>query len=257
MKLFRFRRKAEPLVAKPRIPEGRRVYAIGDIHGRDDLFAQLLDRIANDSNSRDAAEVSIILLGDLVDRGPSSRQVVERAIALARQGPDVRCLMGNHEEVFLKALGGDVKLMRYFVRIGGAPTIHSYGLTGEAYDQLTFDELAEAFPRLVPREHVEFLAACEDMITIGDYVFVHAGIKPGLPMDKQRGADLRWIRDEFLGDERDHGAMIVHGHTIFADVQERPNRIGIDTGAYNSGVLTALCLEGEERWYIATEESPG
>jgi serine/threonine protein phosphatase 1 len=253
MKFFRFRRKVSAQVAKPSIPEGRRVYAIGDIHGRDDLFAQLLERIAEDNNRREVAEVTIILLGDLVDRGPSSRQVVERALALAREVPDVHCLMGNHEEVFLKALGGDPSLMRYFVRIGGAPTIHSYGLTGEAYEQLTFDELAEIFPPMVPAAHVAFLAASEDKIAIGDYLFVHAGIKPGVPLDAQQGSDLRWIREEFLSDDSDHGAVIVHGHTIFADVQELHNRIGIDTGAYNSGVLTALCLEGSERWYIATE----
>lgn len=252
MKFFRFRRKVSAQVAKPSIPEGRRVYAIGDIHGRDDLFAQLLERIAEDNNRREVAEVSIILLGDLVDRGPSSKQVVDRAIALSRHAPDVHCLMGNHEEVFLKALGGDPSLMRYFVRIGGAPTIHSYGLTGDAYEQLTFEELARIFPPMVPESHIAFLSACEDKIAIGDYLFVHAGVKPGVPLDAQQGSDLRWIREEFLADDSDHGAVIVHGHTIFPDVQETHNRIGIDTGAYNSGVLTALCLEGSDRWYIAT-----
>ena len=248
----RFRRKAVEEVRQPSVPAGRRVYAIGDIHGRDDLFAELLEKIADDNNRRDPADVSIILLGDLVDRGPQSRQVVARAMALSRQGPDVHLLMGNHEEVFLKALGGDPKLMRYFVRIGGAPTIHSYGLEGEAYEQLTFEELAEAFPPLVPQSHVQFLSAAEDRIIVGDYLFVHAGIRPGVPLDEQRVGDLRWIRDEFLDDQDDHGYVVVHGHTIFPEVQERTNRIGIDTGAYGSGVLTALCLEGSERWYIDT-----
>lgn len=248
----RFRRKAVQEVRQASVPEGKRVYAIGDIHGRDDLFAELLDKIADDNNLRDRADVSIILLGDLVDRGPQSREVVKRALALSKSGPDVHCLMGNHEEVFLKALGGDPKLMRYFVRIGGAPTIHSYGLEGEAYDELTFEALAEVFPPMVPQSHVDFLAASEDRIIVGDYLFVHAGIRPGIPLDQQRTGDLRWIRDEFLNDETDHGHIVVHGHTIFPEVQERSNRIGIDTGAYGSGVLTALCLEGTERWFINT-----
>lgn len=253
----RFRRKAVPAKTLPSIPEGRRVYAIGDIHGRDDLLADLLERISDDHNRRGPADVSIILLGDLVDRGPQSAQVVQRAIALAAQGPDMHCLIGNHEEVFLKALGGDAKLMRYFVRIGGAPTIHSYGLSGDDYDLLTFEELAERFPPLVPRAHIEFLAAAQDKIAIGDYLFVHAGIRPGVAIDEQRPGDLRWIRDEFLDDESDHGKVIVHGHTIFPDVQERANRIGIDTGAYGSGVLTAVGLEGQERWFIATAGAQG
>jgi serine/threonine protein phosphatase 1 len=246
------RKKVAQQVRQPHVPAGRRVYAIGDIHGRDDLFEVILDKIAQDNNSRDPAEVSIIMLGDLVDRGPQSRQVVERAMALSRNAPDVHCLMGNHEEVFLAALGGDPKLMRYFVRIGGAPTIHSYGLSGDAYDQLTFEELADIFPPMVPQSHVAFLSSAEDRIVIGDYLFVHAGIRPGVPLDEQRVGDLRWIRDEFLGDDRDHGVVVVHGHTIFPDVEEHPNRIGIDTGAYGSGKLTALCLEGSDRWYIDT-----
>ena len=251
----RFRRKNnQPQPIRPQVPAGRRIYAIGDIHGRDDLFEKLLNKIAADSNDRGAADVSIILLGDLVDRGPQSKQVVERAMTLARSWPDVRCLMGNHEEVFLAALGGDPKLMRYFVRIGGAPTIHSYGLVGEAYDQMTFEELAEAFPPMVPASHVEFLSSAEDKIVLGDYLFVHAGIRPGVPLHEQRVGDLRWIRDEFLSDERDHGLVVVHGHTIFPDVQENPNRISIDTGAYGSGKLTALCLEGDSRWYIDTAD---
>ena len=253
----RFRKKPAPQRALPAVPNGRRVYAIGDIHGRDDLFAELLEMIAADNNRRSPADVSIILLGDLVDRGPQSAQVVERAIALSRKAPDVHCLAGNHEEVFLKALGGDPKLMRYFVRIGGAPTIHSYGLVGEEYDALTFEELAERFPPMVPESHIAFLAAAEDKIVIGDYLFVHAGIRAGVPVEQQRPGDLRWIRDEFLEDSSDHGHVVVHGHTIFPEVQERANRIGIDTGAYGSGVLTAIALEGAERWFIATSGDAG
>ena len=238
----------------PSVPEGKRVYAIGDIHGRDDLFAEIIDKIAADNNAREVADVTIILLGDLIDRGPQSAQVVARAMALSKAVPEFYCLSANHEEVFLKALGGDPKLMRYFVRIGGAPTIHSYGLAGSDYEALSFAELAEVFPPMVPAKHVEFLAAAKEHVLIGDYLFVHAGIRPGIPLEQQEASDLRWIREDFIDDRRDHGVIVVHGHTITAVVDEQPNRIGIDTGAYESGILSAIGLEGSDRWFIATAD---
>ncbi len=239
---------------QPSIPEGRRVYAIGDIHGCLSLLDKLLAAIDADNDTRGPAEVTLILLGDLVDRGPDSAGVVERAIQLHESGGDVRWLLGNHEEVFLKALSGDPAAMRYFVRIGGGPTIHSYGLTGEEYLAMSFEELAESFPPLVPDRHRLFLEKAEEMVRIGDYLFVHAGIRPGVAIDAQRPSDLRWIRDDFLDDRSDHGCVVVHGHTIFDEVQERANRIGIDTGAYVTGNLTAIGLEGAERWFLSAED---
>lgn len=251
MFLDRFLKKKESR-ATLRVPEGQRIYAIGDIHGRDDLFAELIDLIERDKAEAEPAEAMLILLGDLVDRGPESKQVVDRAIALAERWPNMRWLMGNHEEIFLKALEGDPRLVRYFVQIGGEPTINSYGLTGDAYYCMGFEELAQQLPLIVPEEHKRFLARSADMIRIGDYLFVHAGIRPGVAIDQQKPGDLRWIREEFLSDRRDHGAIIVHGHTITDDVETRPNRIGIDTGAYRSGVLTAIVLEGAGRRYLQT-----
>ena len=260
-RLFRRRNEA----ATPRIatvPAGQRVYAIGDIHGRDDLFAALLTQIDRDDAARGAAHTTIILLGDLIDRGPASAQVVERAmqlhqtslqqIGLHQQGRALRWLTGNHEEVFLQALGRDPRLVRYFVRIGGAPTIHSYGLVGDDYDRMSFEDLAAALPDYVPKAHSAFLAAGEDQIAIGDYLFVHAGVRPGVPFDAQMPSDLRWIREDFMADLRDHGKIIVHGHTITDGVDEQVNRIGIDTGAYASGELTAIGLEGSARWFLST-----
>lgn len=234
------------------IPDGRRVYAIGDIHGRDDLFAELIGLIRADNAARDGAEVTLILLGDLVDRGPQSAQVVERAIRLKDEFPDTRLLIGNHEECFLAALTGDVRLLRYFMRIGGDATVRSYWKDDLPLDSAMFEEVAERLPSMVPESHVEFLGSGEDVIRIGDYVFVHAGIRPGIALEKQALSDLRWIRDDFLSDARDHGVMVVHGHTIHDEVDEWPNRIGIDTGAYKSGVLTAIALEGDERRYLKT-----
>lgn len=234
------------------IPQGQRVYAIGDIHGRDDLFAELIELIRADNAARGTAKVSLILLGDLVDRGPQSAEVVKRAINLRAEFDDMRMLIGNHEECFLAALTGDVRRLRYFMRIGGDATISSYWNDDEGLATASFEEVAERLPQLVPAEHVRFLETGEDVIEIGEYVFVHAGIRPGVAMEKQSLVDLRWIRDDFLVDDRDHGVMIVHGHTIREDVDEWPNRIGIDTGAYRSGVLTAIVLEGDERRYLQT-----
>jgi serine/threonine protein phosphatase 1 len=234
------------------IPNGRRVYAIGDIHGRDDLFAELIELIRADNATQGVAAVTVVLLGDLVDRGPQSADVVARAIRLKDEFPDTRLLIGNHEECFLAALTGDIRRLRYFMRIGGEATIRSYWKDEASFVEASFEDVAECLPQKVPAEHVQFLGGGEDVIEIGDYIFVHAGIRPGVPIDKQSLGDLRWIREEFLDDERDHGAMIVHGHTIYDDVDEWPNRIGIDTGAYRSGILTAIVLEGTARRYLKT-----
>jgi Calcineurin-like phosphoesterase. len=245
---------AQPARSGFSIPEGQRVYAIGDIHGRDDLFAEMLDLIRADDAARGAAEVSIILLGDLIDRGPQSAEVVERAMGLREEFPDTRLLIGNHEECFLAALTGDVRRLRYFMRIGGDATVASYWVDDESLADASFEEVAERLPRLVPAEHVAFLGTGEDIIEIGDYAFVHAGIRPGIPLEKQSLSDLRWIRDEFLDNLADHGKMIVHGHSITAEPDEQANRIGVDVGAFRSGTLAALALEGEQRWFLFARE---
>jgi serine/threonine protein phosphatase 1 len=232
------------------IPEGRRVYAIGDIHGRDDLFAQMIESIRVDHITRGPADVTLILLGDLVDRGPASAQVVERATKLSEEFPDTRLLVGNHEECFLAALTGDVRRLRYFMRIGGEATVRSYWRDAAELENASFEEVARRLPALVPPHHVAFLNSGEDVIEIGDYAFVHAGVRPGVPLEKQSLSDLRWIRDEFLDDLNDHGKMIVHGHSITAEPDEQSNRIGIDIGAFRTGSLAAVGLEGEQRWYL-------
>jgi len=251
-----WKRKSKPVPSKGNsfaIPEGQRVYAIGDIHGRDDLFAELIGLIRADNATRDAAKVTLILLGDLVDRGPASAAVVERAIGLCGEFDDMRWLIGNHEECFLAALTGDVQRLRYFMRIGGEATVKSYWNHEIDLTTASFEEVTAELPAMVPQSHVDFLGRGEDVIEIGDYAFVHAGIRPGVPLAKQALTDLRWIREDFLNDERDHGVMVIHGHTIRSDIDEWPNRIGIDTGAYRSGVLSAVMLEGTERYYLKTD----
>lgn len=251
-KLTRWARKRKP--ADPSLPPGLRVYAIGDIHGRLDLFDALLTRIDSDDAARGGkAETWLILVGDLIDRGPESAGVVQRALELRQSGRNVRFLLGNHEEVLLRAVRGDEKAMRFLIRIGGRATVRSYGVTDEEYQDLHYDELTALFGKRVPAEHVEFLESFENMIELGDYVFVHAGIRPGVEMEAQKFSDLRWIRDDFLNHEGDHGRVIVHGHSISEDIEHRHNRIGIDTGAFASGRLSAVALENDAVWFLSTE----
>jgi serine/threonine protein phosphatase 1 len=236
-----------------RVPDGMRVYAIGDIHGRDDLFNTLLAKIEADDQQRGPADTHIIFLGDLVDRGPGSSGVIETAMALKASGKNVRFLMGNHEEVFVSVCRkGDPKATRFFLRIGGEETILSYPITRAEYMSLDMEQLTERITTLVPKSHIEFVEGFEDQIVIGDYAFVHAGIRPGVALSDQKPSDMRWIREEFIEQRGDLEKVIVYGHTIYDEVEERGSRIGIDTGAYNSGKLTALALEGAERWYLQT-----
>lgn len=249
-RLLRSRVRTE--TARDAVPAGARVYAVGDIHGRLDLLDNLLARIDADDARRAPAETSIIFLGDLVDRGPDSARVVERLRVLAGTDRRVRFLAGNHEEVFLGALTGDDKAIRLFCRIGGRATALSYGVSAGEYDALGFEELAAAMDRLVPEPHRAFLRSFEDTVTLGDYLFVHAGVRPDTPLDEQRLSDLRWIRNSFLDHRGRLAKRVVHGHTITPEVEFRTHRIGIDTGAHASGRLSALGLEGTEQWLLQT-----
>jgi serine/threonine protein phosphatase 1 len=248
--LFRFVSRLQPRTCA--VPEGRRVYAVGDIHGRRDLLDQLLELIDEDDAARGPADTEIIFLGDLVDRGPDSRGVVDRLLRLAHAGGKVRFLMGNHEDVFVRAARGDLRALRFLTRIGGRETLLSYGISAEQYRNVDFDELAHLLEQNVPAEHIEFLSAFESWIEVGDYLFVHAGVRPGIAIEAQSRGDLCWIREEFLDHRDSFGKMVVHGHSITDDVDLRSNRIGIDTGAYASGRLTAIGLEGVERWFLST-----
>lgn len=251
---FLRRRKSPQLkVVKPvSVGEEKRIYAIGDIHGRADLLVELLEAIHEDNGRRPYLPVEIIFLGDLVDRGLQSEKVISCVMDMAKKGAPVRFLKGNHEEVFIEAARGDVRSTRFFCRIGGRETLLSYGLTKSEYGAMDFEQLTDWMRAHVPSEHIDFLDSFEDMIEIGDYLFVHAGIRPDIPLPRQTVRDLRWIRSEFLNSTRSFGKMVVHGHTPTEEIDEQANRIGIDTGAYFSGKLTALCLEKEERWMLST-----
>ena len=234
----------------PAIPPGHRLYAVGDVHGRDDLLASLVARIAADHRARPPARLVLVFLGDLIDRGPASAGVVERLRAYRPDDARLVYLAGNHEEVMLRVIDGDSSVLGDWLRFGGAECLQSYGLDPGRIRRMGARRGVEAIRAAVPPAHVDFLRRFEDTFRAGDYLFVHAGIRPGIPLAEQSRSDLRWIRQPFLSDLADHGFVVVHGHTVREEVEERANRIGIDTGAYRTGVLTALGLEGEERWFI-------
>ena len=236
---------------------GYRAYVVGDIHGRLDLLDALLARIHADLDRRPARKTLLVFVGDLIDRGPASAQVVERLRTYRRHGIRPVFLLGNHEEVLLRILAGDSSLIASWLQFGGAECLKSYGLSLRQLRGLSNDEAVAKVRQAIPSEHAEFLKSFIDTCRFGDYLLVHAGIRPGIELDQQRQTDLRWIREPFLFDETDHGFIVVHGHTISQEIDERPNRIGIDTGAYRTGILTALAIDGLDRWYIDTRAPVG
>ncbi len=236
----------------PRTPKGYRAYAVGDVHGRLDLLEELLSKIEQDVARRPAKHVLLVMLGDLIDRGPESRGVVERMRTYQHEVIKPYFLAGNHEEVLLRILKGERGLLARWLKFGGAECLMSYGCDPGQLDFTNERTALAAISRAIPAEHAQFLAGFVDTLSLGDYLFVHAGIRPGIDLSLQAQSDLRWIRSPFLENESDHGVVVVHGHSINPVVEERPNRIGIDTGAYRTGLLTALAVEGESRWVLDT-----
>jgi serine/threonine protein phosphatase 1 len=235
----RFRKKT-----KPRLPDGVRVYAIGDVHGRADLLQQLLTVIDVDLERSRPERAIQVFLGDYVDRGPNSRAVLDLLIERSRSHETV-CLKGNHEVFLLDVLDDPVRLQDWR-HYGGLLTLMSYGviptMNPTPEEQV---ELMEGLKRAIPPEHLAFLQQLPSSFACGDFFFVHAGVKPGVPLDRQREEDLLWIRDEFLNSDERFGKYVVHGHTPVSAPDIRPNRINIDTGAYATGNLTLLTIQGD------------
>jgi serine/threonine protein phosphatase 1 len=239
----------EPRIA--RVPDGLRLYAIGDIHGRDDLLADLLARIEDDARRRPPARNILIYLGDYVDRGLRSRQVLERLIAGPPQGFEAVYLKGNHEAAMLEFLN-DANFGRTWKYYGGLETLHSYGI-----NELTLSDNPDDFvrardhlDRVLPPDHRRFLENLVLSTEFGDYFFAHAGVSPGIALSRQVEDDLLWIRDSFLNSDQWFGKVVVHGHTPKEKPVFRSNRIGIDTGAYMTNTLTCLALEADDRRII-------
>lgn len=244
------RKRSQPVGAR-----GLRAYAIGDIHGRFDLLDELLEKIHAEITASHARNVLLVFVGDLIDRGPSSAQVVERLRTYRHDRVKTMFLLGNHEEVLLRILHGEADLIAKWCTFGGTECLRSYGVDAAALARLSSQEALALVRKAIPRRHVEFVESFHDSCRFGDYLFVHAGIRPGVELDQQKQADLRWIRETFLFDDTDHGFVVVHGHTITPEVDHRPNRIGIDTGAYRSDVLTAIGIEGDKRWFLDTRRA--
>ena len=184
----------------PELPHSYRLYAIGDVHGRDDLLADLLARIEEDSCRRGPARLVLVFLGDLIDRGPASAEVVERLRTYLPPETRLVFLAGNHEEVLLRILDGEAGLIPDWLRFGGAECLRSYGTDPKPLHKLAPDRALDLVRAAIPPAHVEFLRSFVDTFRAGDYLFVHAGIRPGVPLAEQAPSDLRWIREPFLSD---------------------------------------------------------
>ncbi len=233
---------ADPPPVSYSTPAETRIYAIGDIHGRADLLNETMEGIDEDLWRRPVSYAVEIYLGDYVDRGPDSKEVIELlATRLVRN--NAVCLRGNHEEIMERFLQ-DPTILPSWLQLGARQTLASYGVHSRPEGSETGKALHERFCRSFPRTHGLFLKCLKPWICCGDYLFVHAGIRPNVPLDRQNISDLLWIRDEFLNSPRDHGKFIVHGHTPVPHPDLRHNRINIDTGAWQSGILTCVILEG-------------
>ena len=216
--MLRFRRQSAPSIevsAPPSLPPGRRAYAIGDVHGRLDLLLQAIS----------------------VVRADLAAAPIERAYVVF--------LLGNHEEAMLAAYDGDLAILQSWAGFGGAETAQSYGVPSLLVMRGDWPRCWQSIRIAVPVEHIEFMRSFQDQFTLGDYMFVHAGVRPGVPLKRQDPRDLRWIREEFLQSDEVFGKVVIHGHTISDEPEFCSNRIGIDTGAYRTGRLTVLRLEGD------------
>lgn len=235
----------------PALPAGLRIYAIGDIHGRADLLERLGDKIAEDLQQGGFREAATVLLGDYIDRELGSAQVLER-LAGARFPTPIVALRGNHEQQMLDFLERP-DVLRDWRRQGGLATLASYGVdAAAAMSEESCIAARDELERNLPASHREFLAATRTSWSVGDYFFCHAGARPGVPLDRQQDLDLLWIRDEFISSSEPFEKMIVHGHSPARAPIVLPHRIGIDTGAYFTGVLTCVVLQAAERRFLST-----
>ena len=236
------------MVGKAALPAGLRIYAIGDVHGCLAPLERLHAKIADDLARHPVADHRIVLCGDYVDRGPDSAGVVSYLIAAQHTDPHIQCLYGNHEDEVLGFLEDPHRWAPVWLQYGGAETLASYGI-GQAELEAVIgdvDALRDRFADALPADHLSFLRDLPRSLRFGDYLFVHAGIRPGVALDRQDPHDLIWIRGPFLSDVRDHGAVVVHGHTPVDMPEVKPNRINIDSGAVYGGPLTCLVVEGTE-----------
>jgi serine/threonine protein phosphatase 1 len=236
---------------RPSLPAELRIYAIGDIHGRLDLLSELLARISSDIALRPTARPLYVFLGDYIDRGSASRETIDRLIEHGKTHESI-FLKGNHELIAIKCLS-DRGLFDQWLRLGGLETLVSYGVPAETLaNGKQIAELQSAFHGALPQAHFRFFRDLKNSFECGDFFFAHAGVKPNVELSRQKENDLLWIRGEFLTSKDDFGKIVVHGHTPAREIEVGPNRINIDTGAFATGRLSCLVLEGEELSVIDT-----
>ena len=243
-----FQGKSDP----PSIAPDLRLYAIGDVHGRADLLRRLHAMIRSDAEAAAERRWRVVYLGDYVDRGPDSRGVIDILAGEPLPGFERVCLKGNHEDAMVRFLG-DIGVAFAWFDFGGAATLASYGVpTPNPFD---LDELLAAQRALIaalPRSHLDFLRNLELTHSEGDYLFVHAGVRPGVALKMQQEEDMLWIREPFLQSKVRFGKIVVHGHSISYEPEFRDNRIGIDTGAFATDRLTCLVLAGKTQTLLQT-----
>jgi serine/threonine protein phosphatase 1 len=246
------------------IPPCQRVYAIGDIHGRFDLLEALHNAISEDVSQAPDLDKTVVYLGDYIDRGSQVYEVVDALASNALEGVRKIHLKGNHEDMMGGFLANTFPFGTWLVN-GGDATLVGYDIdippltwaSALAFGEIDVNETEEAEIRAaladkLPVAHAEFLDRLILYHRCGDYIFVHAGVRPGVPLEQQDPEDLIWIREKFFRSKADHGGVVVHGHSIFDDVDIQPNRIGVDTGAWRSDRLSCLVLEGEDLRIIQT-----
>ena len=235
------------------VPSSIRVYAVGDIHGRADLLDDLHGQMLADAAQAGPSNRVAVYVGDYVDRGRESRRVLDILVGAPLKGFEVVHLMGNHEDMLMGFLA-DPSQGQMWMYNGGDATLRSYGIDPSDFPQgpLGLAEMRDRLVAVLPDHHRAFLAGLTLNHTIGDFLFVHAGVRPGVALDRQAPDDMIWIRDDFLESNADFGKMVVHGHSISGFVDRRANRICIDTGAFASGTLTCLVVAGSEQTILQT-----
>jgi serine/threonine protein phosphatase 1 len=248
-----FGSRSRPRVDNPCVPEGSRVYAIGDIHGRLDLLQAMHGLIAEDAGGFSGARKALVYLGDYIDRGMDSKAVIDLLIDAPLVGFEHVYLKGNHEQALLNFMDGTMLALDW-MSYGGDATLYSYGVgfKGRRMDPDSHMELLKKFHVNLPGHHADFYRGLALTHGEGDYLFAHAGVRPGVPLGEQTATDILWIRNEFLDCDEDFGKVIVHGHSIMPEPEVKTNRIGIDTGAFATGRLSCLVLEGEAQRFLTT-----
>lgn len=251
--VFRKTASVSAPVPPPCLPAGRRVYAIADIHGEADLLVELLNAIRRDGSARGGAAMTLVFLGDFIDRGKDAATLLKVFPLIASDG--VVVLKGNHEAALVDAYRGDEEALAFWLKFGGDATLEGLGVDACPHQPGSYSKIMGDLRRAVDVATIDWLDRLPHSWSLGDYFFSHAGIRPGLRLAKQDPDDLLWIREPFLSSRRRHEKVIVHGHTIEPGAPRLGgNRIGIDTGAHEHGSLTALGLQDHEQWLVQVSD---